>query len=53
MAFEVHSPPCLGGQDFDGATMQAQRMFHSIFPGEAFLPALPEPESGMMQGGHA
>lgn len=34
-----------GDLDFDGATLQAQQIFEQMFPGEPFLPPLPDPES--------
>ena len=34
-----------GDLDFDGATAQAQKIFETIFPGEPFLPALPDPDA--------
>lgn len=34
-----------GAMDFDGATVQARRIFEQIFPGEPFLPALPDPDA--------
>lgn len=34
-----------GDLDFDGATVQAKQIFEQIFPGEPFLPALPDPDA--------
>ena len=34
-----------GDLDFDGATVQAKRIFEQMFPGEPFLPALPDPDA--------
>lgn len=34
-----------GDLDFDGATAQAKRIFEQIFPGEPFLPPLPDPDA--------
>ncbi len=34
-----------GDIDFDGATAQARRIFEQIFPGERFLPPLPDPDA--------
>ena len=34
-----------GDMDFDGATDQARRIFEQIFPGEAFVPPLPDPDA--------
>jgi hypothetical protein len=34
-----------GDIDFDGATVQAKRIFEQMFPGQPFLPALPDPDA--------